>query len=61
MKRHSPLLIPLALLAAAGCTDEVPMVNLGIDEVYYIPRMSKLPLESALTGKEYPGPSTAAP
>ena len=29
------------------------MVNLGIDEVYYIPRMSKLPLESALTGQEY--------
>ncbi|MDE6582217.1 MAG: cell surface protein, partial [Duncaniella sp.] len=30
-----------------------PMVNLGIDDVYYIPRMAKLPLESALTGESY--------
>ena len=29
------------------------MVNLGIDDTYYIPRMSKLQLESALTGKKY--------
>ncbi len=36
-----------------ACSSEVPMVNLGIDDVYYIPRMSKLPLESALTGREY--------
>lgn len=36
-----------------GCTTEIPMVNLGIDDTYYIPRMSKLPLESSLTGAEY--------
>ena len=40
-------------LFAIGCDSSIPMVNLGIDEVYYIPRMSKLPLESALTGQEY--------
>ena len=40
-------------LFAIGCDSSIPMVNLGIDEVYYIPRMSKLPLESALTGEEY--------
>ncbi len=37
----------------AGCSDEIPMVSLGLDEVYYIPRMSKLDLHPALTGKEY--------
>lgn len=43
----------LLSLAAAGCTDEPPTVNLGIDDVYHIPRMSKLPLHSSLTGKAY--------
>ncbi len=37
----------------AGCTNDIPMVNLGIDDVYYIQRMSKLPLSPALTGAEY--------
>ena len=32
-----------------GCTDEIPMVNLGIDDVYYIARMQKLDLHPALT------------
>lgn len=36
-----------------SCIDEIPTVNLGIDETYYIPRMQKLPLESALTGAAY--------
>lgn len=40
-------------LLLAGCSTETPMVNLGIDDTYYIPRMSKLPLESALTGERY--------
>ena len=43
----------IAVAFLYGCTDEIPMVSLGIDDVYYIPRMSKLPLESALTGEEY--------
>lgn len=51
MKRILKYLSILFLLA--GCTSEIPMVNLGIDDIYYIPRMSKLPLESALTGREY--------
>lgn len=37
----------------AGCSSEIPMVNLGIDDTYFIPRMSKLPLESALSGEKY--------
>ncbi|MDE6317306.1 MAG: cell surface protein [Muribaculaceae bacterium] len=37
----------------ACCTAEIPMVNVGIDDSYYISRMSKLPLESALTGNAY--------
>ena len=44
------LLLPILL---AGCTSDIPMVNLGIDDTYYIPRMSKLLLQSALTGREY--------
>ncbi len=36
-----------------GCADEIPMVNLGIDDVYYIPRMQKLDLHPALTGEHY--------
>lgn len=43
----------LTLSALCSCSDDIPMVNLGIDDVYYIPRMSKLPLHPALTGAEY--------
>ena len=41
-----------------GCTDEIPMVNLGIDDVYYIARMQKLDLHPALTGENTNGMST---
>lgn len=43
------LLLPLLL----GCNEDIQMVNLGIDDVYYIPRMKKLDLHPALTGNEY--------
>lgn len=43
----------LSLLTLSGCKDDVPMVNLGIDDVYYIQRMEKLPLSPALTGAAY--------
>lgn len=37
-----------------GCNDpEPPMVNLGIDQTYRIPRLTKLPLSPALTGESY--------
>jgi hypothetical protein len=42
--------LPLLLL---GCKEDIPMVNLGIDDVYYISRMQKLDLHPAFTGKEY--------
>ncbi len=51
MKKSYILLILLQLLVS--CTAEIPMVTLGIDDTYYIERMTKLPLESALTGAEY--------
>lgn len=47
------LLIALFPLLLMGCADDVPMVNLGIDDVYYIPRMKKLVLQPALTGESY--------
>lgn len=45
-------IIPFVLLLSS-CTDDIPMVSLGIDDTYYIPRMSKLPLHPALTGEKY--------
>lgn len=42
-----------AVLLLAGCTHDVQMVNLGIDDDYYVYRMKKLKLESAYTGREY--------
>ncbi|MCM1310150.1 MAG: cell surface protein [Bacteroides sp.] len=50
MKRLLPILLTVLLL---GCKDDVPMVNLGIENTYYIARMQKLALDPALTGKEY--------
>ncbi len=46
-------LLPVCLSFMMACSDDIPMVNLGIDDAYYIARMTKLPLKSALTGKEY--------
>ena len=44
--------IPL-IFSLCSCSEEIPMVNIGIDDVYYIERMSKLALHPALTGNEY--------
>lgn len=43
----------LMALMTAACTHDVQMVNLGIDDDYYVYRMKKLKLESAYTGREY--------
>ena len=51
MKKIASSIIAVAFLY--GCTDEIPMVNLGIDDVYYIARMQKLDLHPALTGEKY--------
>ena len=53
MKKHTLFLSLLAGAVLCGCTDDILTVNLGIDDVYYVPRMSKLPLRTALTGREY--------
>lgn len=42
-----------AALFFTSCTHDVQMVNLGIDDDYYVYRMKKLKLESAYTGREY--------
>lgn len=42
-----------AVLLLTGCTHDVQMVNLGIDDDYYVYRMKKLKLESAYMGREY--------
>jgi len=47
------IFIPVAALAFVSCSDDVPMVNLGIDDSYYVYRMQKLPLSPALTGSSY--------
>ncbi len=51
MKKCLIYLITTFLLC--GCKDEIPMVNIGIDDIYYISRMQKLDLHPAFTGKEY--------
>lgn len=37
----------------SSCTEEIPLVNLGIDDVYYIQRMTKLDLRPAFSGEKY--------
>lgn len=44
--------LPL-LLTGCSDSDSIPMVGVGIDDVYFIPRMQKLPLQSELTGNAY--------
>ena len=52
--KHLSLYIAATAAAALGaCDAEVPMVNLGIDDTYYIARMQKLDLHPALTGQSY--------
>ena len=50
---NKALIILSALLFLSSCNSDIPTVSLGIDEVYFIPRMTKLKLEPALTGKAY--------
>ena len=41
-------------LAFLSCTqDKIQMVSLGIDDVYYLPRMKTYLLSPAFTGDEY--------
>lgn len=46
-------LILTASLLLASCDSDVPTVNLGIDDTYYVARMQKLDLHPALTGDAY--------
>lgn len=40
-------------LLATACSPDIPVVSLGIDDVYYVSRMQKLELRPALTGERY--------
>lgn len=51
MKKILAIIFTSFLLGA--CSSEIPMVNLGIDDTYYVYRMQKLDLQPALTGAEY--------
>lgn len=46
-------LLPIIGISFASCTNEIPTVNLGIDDSYNVYRMQKLPLRPSLTGREY--------
>jgi len=43
----------ISAIALASCSEDTPTVNLGLEDSYYIPRLNKLILEPALTGKSY--------
>lgn len=43
----------VAVLLLCGCSREIPMVNVGLQESYAVSRLQKLPLTPALTGEEY--------
>lgn len=49
----SSILLGASSILLAGCTADIPTVNLGIDDEYHIARMSKLHLQPALTGERY--------
>ncbi len=51
MKKIILYLLLASLLS--GCKEDIPMVNLGIDDLYHIPRMQKLALHPAFTGRQY--------
>ena len=43
----------LLIISLTSCHSEIPIVNLGIDDVYYIYRMQKLNLQPSLSGASY--------
>ncbi len=53
MRKFTEICGAIVLLIAGGCNADTPLVSLGIDDLYIIPRMSKLPLNPALTGDKY--------
>ncbi|MCM1504578.1 MAG: cell surface protein [Muribaculum sp.] len=59
LKIYLPIIAIVSCLSACDGND-IPMVNLGIDDVYYIPRMHKLFLSPSLTGEAYRWEVTAS-
>lgn len=53
-RRILQLLLLPAMLCSLSCSqDKIQMVSLGIDDVYYLPRMKAYKLSPAFTGSEY--------
>lgn len=53
MKKKLYYILSLTAALLTACTHDVAMVNLGIDDTYYVERMTKLKLQPAFTGAEY--------
>ena len=53
MKKLIYTLAALVILSVSCTGDKAPMVNLGIEEVYFLPRMKSYLLQPAFTGDEY--------
>ena len=43
----------LSVFGFSGCDKDIQMVSLGIDDIYYLPRMKAYALHPAFTGEEY--------
>ena len=59
MKLQPYIVLLSAIVILTGCSSEIPMLSLGIDDYYAVERMRKLHLESAFTGAAYRWEMTA--
>jgi len=51
--RESVFFLFLSVFGFSGCDKDIQMVSLGIDDIYYLPRMKAYALHPAFTGEEY--------
>ena len=51
--RASVFFFFLSVFGFSGCDKDIQMVSLGIDDIYYLPRMKAYALHPAFTGEEY--------
>ena len=50
--RESVFFLFLSVFGFSGCDKDIQMVSLGIDDIYYLPRMKAYALHPAFTGEE---------
>ncbi len=53
MERERLFFLFLSVFGFSGCDKDIQMVSLGIDDIYYLPRMKAYALHPAFTGEEY--------